>query len=382
MIYLISFIESFCSGLTGVNLTLYLKYILHFTEAESGYFLSAFGLISSVLVLLLGPMVDKYGIKKCAIAGSALLVLSRLGLGLTTTPSLAILYFLLASFGSAIKSSSILIFLKHYKKSFKIDYLVFNFAFFFAGIFYDEFREYQSIYIISGLVNAINLLLLLKLEAPKLDLPTPKPINWQTFRTIVTYNFMVLPVSCIFTWMNSGLPKWILQVLGPDAPVGKLYGSFNPFIILFTLPLVKLIQKDNRNVLTHIMLGSLLSALAMFVVGLPGDYYWTLLASILLFTIGEAIWSPANMEYGTLLCPEGEEGRYMTVSLIPNTLGKVLMGYLISFSMQNYVYGTSPDYSMPFYLMGGLALLTPISLFLTRNKNPQVSLPRGPEQQL
>jgi MFS family permease len=366
MLYLISFIEAFCNGLISVNLVLYLKYVLNFTELNAGVFITAYGIISSALIFLLGPAIDKYGSKKCAIAGSSLLILSRIGLGLNTTVIGALILFLLVALGSATKSSSITVLLKQQNKSFKFDYLIFNSAYFLAGILFDELKDYRFVYLLAGIINIANLFCLFTLKATEPSKDKDKtPINWSTLRTVLIYNSMLLAVNCIFIWMHSGLPKWVMQVLGPDAPVGKIYGSLNPFIILVTIPIVMFLQKRfSKSVYYLVLLGSLISALSMFLITLPLSYFHSLIAVIVMFTIGEAIWSPANMEMSAKLCPEGQEGKYMTLALIPAMISRTIMGGVITFSLTQCVFSPVKHYSMPFIIIGSIALLTPVGLFL------------------
>lgn len=365
LIYLISFIESFCAGLTGVNLMLYLKFILGFSEISAGWFLTISGIVSAAMIFLLGPAVDKYGIKKSAIVGTGALILSRIGLGLSNNAVLAMILYFIAMAGSAIKVSSITVFLKQYKKSFKLDYLIFNMGYVVAGVVFDLFKNYQTVYLLAGLASIINLYWFHKLEVAPKEVKPLKPIDWKMLRMVLTYNSILLAVSLIFTWFNSGLPKWVLQVLGPDAPVGKICSSLNPLIIMITIPLVALINKYTRlTVYKLLILGSTLSAASMFLIGLPIGYLYALILTTIVFTIGESIWSPSNMEIAAKICPEGEEGRYMTISLIPRTIGGMLMGSFIAFNMTHFVYSPVPHYNMPFILLGFMAAITPLGLLI------------------
>lgn len=371
MIYLISFIEAFCSGLLGVNTVLYLKYVLGFSEAYTGWFLGVFGIVSSIIVISLGWIIDRIGPKKAMFIGSAVLIAARLLLSNTHTTNIAIALFILGVIGSAIKSSSVLVYIRQSAKSFKVDYVVFNLAFCLAGIAYDRINDYQGVYLIAGLVNLINLGLILKLPALTLIKPTTsKVIDWAIAKKVIFYNVVMMPISFIFTFMSTVLPKWVIEVLGKDAPVGKIYGSLNPFIILFMVPLYQWFSnKYKTSPYYNVIVGTTLSASSLTLVLLPyNGYYTTVIIAIILFTIGEAIWSPNNMEVGTTLCPPGEEGKYLTVSLLPRMLGGMFMGWFSSFTLTNFVYTAHPLYYMPFVLMSVIAMLTPLSLIIFKKQ--------------
>lgn len=375
MIYFVTFIESFCGGLTAINQVLYLKFILKFTEAQTATFLSVFGVVSTLFILFLGPMVDKLGVKKSSIIGTIGVILGRFLLYFCPNPISLVTANLIASAGSAIKVSSITVFLKQNNKSFKLDYIIFNLAYVVAGIAFDYINDYKLIYLITALISLINIwgFYILKSDKPEIIHKEHKPINWKTFCTVLAYNCMVVPVSCIFVWQNSGLPKWILEVLGPNAPVGKLSSSLNPLLILITIPLFSWIDKYIKlSSYYWLIIGSLISAFAYVLPIFPMTYMNMLILSTIIFTIGEAIWSPSNMETAAKICPDGEEGRYMTISLIPRRLGAIFMGYFIAYNMTHYVYNSNHDYNMPFYLLAALALITPITLLFFRSTFKQL----------
>src|SRR5579859_6819297 len=333
MIYIISFIEAFCNGLLSINTVLYLKFILKFTEVQTATFLSLYGILSSILILSLGWVIDRIGPKKAMLIGSAFLIISRLALSALSSIPLVYLAFFGVVLGSAIKSSSVLVYIRQTNKSFSIDYIVFNLAYFLSGILYDHIEDYQLVYFISGFINIINIGFIFWLPSIERITKTVHKIHLKTVKTVLLYNIVMMPVSFIFTFMATILPKWVLQVLGKNAPVGEIYGSLNPAIVLLMVPLYSFyIKKYIKNSYLSVIIGTVISSLSLMLILLPFNSYWyPVLISIAVFTIGEAIWSPNNMEVSTKLCPEGSEGKYLTLSLIPRTLGNLFMGWFSAF---------------------------------------------------
>jgi len=74
------------------------------------------------------------------------------------------------------------------------------------------------------------------------------------------------------------------------------------------------------------------------------------------------------MELSTKMCPEGEEGKYIVFSMFPKTAGNMFMNYFVAYNLTHFVYLNKPLIFMPFCLMGIVALITAISLFLLKNK--------------
>ena len=384
MIFVISFIEAFCGGLLSINTVLYLTKILGFTQPQVGTFLTIFSIIGAVLILSFGWCIDKVGPRKTMLMGSVLLIASRLILFGTKSIPFAMAAFVIGALGGAIKSSSVLVYIRNQGKSFKLDYVVFNLAYFFSGIAYDMIKDYQLVYLISGCVNLINLFIIYKLPdiRAKLNNPTQsttvgvdnKLFDSKVLKKVILYNMIMMPVGFIFSFMYTVFPQWVIAVLGKDAPVGKLYGSLNPFIILFMVPLYTWLSGRYRmHAYANVVIGTSISAFSLLVLCMPGLSWYTLaILMVVLFTIGEAIFSPNNMEVGTKLCPPGSEGRYLTLSLLPRTAGNMFMGWFSAYSVGHWVQGAVPNYTMPFIVMGGIALLTPICLVLFRRSMTNV----------
>ena len=119
-------------------------------------------------------------------------------------------------------------------------------------------------------------------------------------------------------------PTYATRVFGYDFPVVSLFGTLNPAMIVFLVPLVSVLTVKFRSY-SMLIFGTFLSALSVFICFIPdsvalaiGDTwfgtwlfdYWveapvgnqdpfviSLVLFIIVFTIGEAIWSPRLMQF-------------------------------------------------------------------------------------
>lgn len=395
MIYLISFLEALSGGLVGVNTALYFKFILGLSETQAASIFSGMGILGSVPILLLGPMVDKIGVRKAMLIGAATLAIGRLALSQSHSLILALSMLVIMSIGGAIKGSSVLITLRNQGKSFKLDYVIFNLAYCISGFLFDYISNYTLTFLIAGLITVVNLIVVFFIAENKPDILRTSSLHkvskidtlyesnvtilksgqkesfydYEVLKRVVTYNTIMLPVSGIFTFMAAFIPKWAIASMGPSAPVGKLYGSLNPAIILLVVPLFAYFANRWKfNAYKTAIIGTTISSLSLFLILTTTNWLYSAIAVIVAFTLGEAIWSPANMEVGTTLSPAGKEGKYLTISLIPRTLIGLLMSYVIAYDFNHFVYTPTPHYWVPFVSMGLFALLTPISLVLFKDK--------------
>jgi hypothetical protein len=64
--------------------------------------------------------------------------------------------------------------------------------------------------------------------------------------------------------------------------------------------------------------------------------YGTTIAFLLVLTIGELIWSPRLQEYTAAIAPEGQEGTYLGLSMVPYFLAKLVVSALSGNMLQRW----------------------------------------------
>jgi len=191
-------------------------------------------------------------------------------------------------------------------------------------------------------------------------------------------------------------PTYAIRVFGEGAPVGSLFGVLNPVLIVFLVPLFSVLTMKVRSY-TMLLVGTLLSAGAVFLCFLPegvtlamadsffgelvfdywldipigqrDPFYLSLITFIVVFTVGEAIWSPRLMQFSAEIAPHGKEGSYLALAILPYFLGKALAGGMSGFLLTTYTPETAstfPDHQHVWLWIGCMAMISPVGLVVFR----------------
>jgi MFS family permease len=219
---------------------------------------------------------------------------------------------------------------------------------------------------------------------------------------------LTLFVRFVFFHFHYTFPKYGIRVLGEGAKIGSIYGVLNPVLIVFLVPLVAALTKKTSSYKMMIW-GSAISSLACFLATMPASWfagltgtvagelifvkwlrmapdlpalmaappvpeYWPLILFILIFTIGEAVWSPRLMQFTAEIAPHGREGTYIALSVLPFFVAKFFVGPMSGWLVSTYTpvdaagkaMASYPEHHMVWVWIGGTALLSPIGLLLFR----------------
>ena len=182
------------------------------------------------------------------------------------------------------------------------------------------------------------------------------------------------------------------QNLGAGVPIGRLW-SVNAILIVLLVPVVGALTQ-RISAYRMVTLGSLISAVSVFVMalppawfrsladGLPGHllahvwlgvpgavnpYYMMIFLYVVLLSIGESLWSPRVYEYTASIAPKGQEASYMAMSYLPFFVAKFFVGMLTGLLLSRYCPETGPRDSQTLWLIIALmTLITPLGLVLLR----------------
>ena len=145
---------------------------------------------------------------------------------------------------------------------------------------------------------------------------------------------LILGVRAVYTYLYMLMPKYWERTIGPDAAIGVL-NMINPFGII--VGLILFIPIANKfKVFNMLVYGAMVSAISLFPMALPWQWYGVgivkahyLMAIIcmVILTIGEVLWSPKLYEYTAAIAPQGQEGTYLGLSMIPWFLAKSLVSW-------------------------------------------------------
>jgi dipeptide/tripeptide permease len=203
---------------------------------------------------------------------------------------------------------------------------------------------------------------------------------------------MLVPVRLVFYHFHYTWPKYGIRLFGEGAPVGNVYGVLNPLLIVYLAPLMAVLTKKARSY-TMLTIGTLISVGSVGIAILPPEWfapltdtwvgelvydrwlgvapedqnplYFALIFFIIVFTFGEAIWSPRLMQFTADIAPGGKEGTYIALSYLPYFGAKLVVGPMSGWLVTEYTpegAASYPNHHMVWVWIGGMAAITPIML--------------------
>ncbi len=210
------------------------------------------------------------------------------------------------------------------------------------------------------------------------------------FWRYILFLVVILGVRLVFTHWFMVMPKYYTRMLGEGIQIGTL-NMINPFLIsvglIVAVPLINKIK-----IYTCFILGTTISAFSMVFLMIPGSawawlgldtwqgYFLIVILQILVFSVGEVIWSPRTGEYAANIAPRGNVGTYMSLAALMLFVAKPLNGLLSGWLLQDYCpegtyeqiyyeggmsYWQGPEVMWVIY--GVIAISSPILLILLKN---------------
>ncbi len=192
----------------------------------------------------------------------------------------------------------------------------------------------------------------------------PSPFRDARF---VFFIFMLLPVRTLFAHQWLTMPNYVLRAYDPAvaAKMEWIVNWVNPLIVFFGVPTITALTKK-KDVYTMMIIGTAVSAIPTFLLCL-GPRLPILLLYLVVFSIGEALWSARFLEYASELAPEGRVAQYMGLANVPWILAKFTTGLYSGWMMKHYCPKVGPKDTETMWLIYGLiAISSPIGLILAR----------------
>ena len=208
-------------------------------------------------------------------------------------------------------------------------------------------------------------------------------------------------VRLTFYHFHYTFPKYGIRLFGEGVKIGSIFGVLNPVMIIFLVPLIASLTQKVRSY-WMLLVGTAISTASVFLVTIDPQhfafladtwfaevvfdwwlevpspdripFYLSLVVFIIVFTIGEAIWSPRLMQFTAEIAPKGKEGSYVALSYLPYFGAKFIAGPMSGILVATYtpeggiggVAGNYPDHFMIWVWIGGMAILSPLGLALFR----------------
>jgi hypothetical protein len=212
----------------------------------------------------------------------------------------------------------------------------------------------------------------------------------RSFYRLLAFLGLIACLKLILMQMYYVFPTFGIRELGEGAPVGALW-NINSWIVIFLVPLIGALTQ-RFSAYRMAVVGGAISAASVFVMamptawfqssaaGLPGHwvgdwylglkgeihpYYVMIALFIILFSIGEAFYSPRVYEYAAAIAPPGQEASYSALSYIPLLLGKVLATTVSGQLLTKYCPEVGARHAGTMWLVIGLlAAVAPLGLVL------------------
>ena len=212
------------------------------------------------------------------------------------------------------------------------------------------------------------------------------------FYRLLMFLGMIGLLKVVFNVMDYVLPPFALQELGPDARIGR-FNAINGILILMLAPVVGVLTRK-YSAYSMVILGGFITACSFVFMALPTTafqgmadgwlgkvigngymelkgvvhpYYVMIVLWQVLFSVGEAFYSPRVYEYAASIAPKGQEASYASLSYVPLLIGKLITGAAFGGLLAKYCPEEGPrDPGMMWLIIGLMVLVAPMALLIFR----------------
>ncbi len=213
------------------------------------------------------------------------------------------------------------------------------------------------------------------------------------FYRFLVFMTLVVGVRMIFYQLSYTFPKFGIRELGNGAPIAQISSMLNSILIVVLVPICG-VMTQKVTAYRMVTVGSFISALSVFILAVPAEWfrpladgwlghfightwlgvdgpvnplYISIFLFIVLLSVGEALWSPRLYEYAAAIAPKGQEASYMALSLLPYFLAKFVVGGSSGWLLAKFCPENGPRHpEVMWFLVGCTALVTPLGTFIFR----------------
>lgn len=438
-------------AITNLTLKLWLSHEFHYTDQQALGMVTAWAVGMTVVTLLVGALTDAIGLRRSFFLGIWVCIGARAVMVFCPVPWAAIAFGLFPlAVGEALGTPVLIAAVRKFSTtrqrsmSFSAAYLVMNLGSLAAGYVFDWVRQgvgepgrlavpllgcslsaYRMLFLVSLSLELL-LLPLVWLMRPGVSVsdagiqiaaaapPAATGLNslgerWRTqsretlrrfrallrtdgFYRLLGFLLLIAFLKLIMMQMYYVFPEFGIRVLGPGAPVGKLW-ALNAWVVILAVPLVGALTQ--RVPAYHMVtLGALVTAGSVFLMALPATWFHGLAQSapmqwwghhylglsgtlapdyamitlfILAFSLGEACYSPRVYEYAAAIAPPGQEASYAAFSYVPFLVGKLLVGTVSAALLARYCPAEGERHAGTMWLwLAIIASIAPLGLLTLR----------------
>ncbi|MCB1133360.1 MAG: MFS transporter, partial [Verrucomicrobiae bacterium] len=215
------------------------------------------------------------------------------------------------------------------------------------------------------------------------------------FSKLLVFLLMIGLLKIVFNLMDYVLNPFTARVIDEDAvsKVGRLNAT-NSIMILVLAPMVGMMTRKYASY-TMVILGGFITAASFVFMAMPasafqgiadgwlgkavGNGYLGIIGAVhpyfvmiflwqVVFSVGEAFYSPRVYEYAASIAPPGQEASYSSLSYIPLLIGKVATGLSFAGLLDRYVPADGPRQpGMMWLLIGLMVLVAPVGLLFLKS---------------
>lgn len=424
-----------------IVISMYLTENVGFSDYDAGVWQGIFFLFITAFMFTVGSICDAIGVKKSFLFAAFLLMVSRLGMGVgpeifagDALKYVIIAMLLIMALGTAVLVTNTNTALRHFTSKenratgFNVYYLIMNIGAAIAGFgVTDGFRNWLgtvkgnlAIFTFGFVMSAVCFVAAYMInennreekEEPKEPGKSKTPIQifaevWKEkpFQKLVFFLVLTLGVRLVFTHQTMVMPKYYLRTLYSDFQLGAV-NSLNPIIIVVGLILVIPIL-NKFNIVKLLVVGMGISAVSLLFLAVPGEwitavpgirnldqaYYWVIVLQILVFAVGELIFSPRFVEYVASVAPKDKVASYMGLSALPMFIARPLNGFVSGLLIAglsydgirakidtgNIDYLNSPEFMWMIYF--ALAIMSPVAVIALKKSLSQENIEEAPSSE-
>lgn len=218
-------------------------------------------------------------------------------------------------------------------------------------------------------------------------------IHTSGFYKLLVFLAMIGFLKVVFNVMDYVLPPFANIELGKNAPIGKI-NAINGILILMLAPAIGIFTRK-YSAYSMVVFGGVITALSFVFVSIPREnfqnladgsfgrilgngylgivgavhpYFIMLILWQVMFSVGEAFYSPRVYEYAASIAPKGQEASYASLSYIPLLIGKLITGAAFGGLLEKYCPETGErNPEMMWLCIGLMVLVAPIGLLVFKN---------------
>jgi predicted MFS family arabinose efflux permease len=136
----------------------------------------------------------------------------------------------------------------------------------------------------------------------------------------------------LYRHLEATLPKYAQRTFDPEYDYALLM-LVNPGMVIVLAAFVQSFLVHFDTLVVIIVGATLCSAgAALFMIPVPAAAYM----AVVVFTLGEIVWSPRFVDYVYQLAPRGHEGAFGSVATIPLFLAKIPVGLMSGYLLEHY----------------------------------------------